>query len=68
MTIDQLREMFTPHSKWVRSGMHHDCDYWIPLEITADGRVIMQRISGIQHQPVGSPEHFEPHRLERRKE
>ena len=66
-SIRRLAAGFPRDTRWVRKGMHHDCDYWLPVAYNDDGTVIMQRYSGLQHTPVFAPEAMEPSRLERRK-
>jgi hypothetical protein len=55
-----------PRTKWVKIGMHHDCDYWIQIAEFADGLAMLQRYSGIQHVPIGGPDMLIVAGMERR--
>jgi hypothetical protein len=67
VTVEELKRAFPTNSKWVRLGMHNDCDYWVPVDYRSNGSIDMQRMSGIQHQPTGAPDTFNPNQLEMRK-
>jgi hypothetical protein len=67
LRVSTLAERFPPRTKWVRVDMHHDGDWFEPSAYRDTGDVLMQRISGIQGQPVGPPTWFHASSLEPRK-